>query len=162
MASLSTTFLPGGSYTVKAHYAGDGNFAASDDPTGVAVTVNKESSKLAIRYRHDRCRHREHNQHERHAVAYGSPYILRIDILNSTNTACQPLVTGGVTTGCAVDATGTVTIMDSINGAAAVPLDTGTFVINSFGHAEDQPIQLTAALTRCRRPTPGTSAITLS
>ena len=33
--------------------------------------------------------------------------------------------------------------MDSINGAAPVPLDTGTFVINSLGHAEDQPIQLT-------------------
>ncbi len=29
--------------------------------------------------------------------------------------------------------------MDSINGVAVVPLG---FVINSFGHAEDQPIQL--------------------
>jgi hypothetical protein len=76
---------------------------------------------------------------------YGSPYILRMDILNSTgtNSNCQPLVTNGATTGCAFDATGTVTITDSVNGAAAGPLDTSPFVINSAGHAEDQPIQLT-------------------
>jgi hypothetical protein len=77
------------------------------------------------------------------SVVYGSPYILRIDILNSSANACQPLVTGGTKTGCAFDATGTVTITDSVNGAAPVPLDTGTFTINSAGHAEDQPIQLT-------------------
>ncbi len=71
------------------------------------------------------------------SVAYGSPYILRIDILNSSGNACQPLQTGGTLTGCAVDATGTVKITD--NGSA---LDAGTFVINSAGHAEDQPIQL--------------------
>jgi subtilase family serine protease len=143
VASLSTTFLPGGSYTLKAHYAGDGNFAASDDPTGVSVVVNKESSKLQYGIVTFDPVTGNITSTNATAFGYGSPYILRIDILNSTNTACQPLVTGGVTTGCAVDATGTVTIMDSINGAAAVPLDTGTFVINSFGHAEDQPIQLT-------------------
>jgi hypothetical protein len=68
---------------------------------------------------------------------YGSPYVLRFDILNSSNNACQPLVAGGTTTGCAVDATGTVTITD--NGA---PLDQGAFPVNSEGHGEDQPIQL--------------------
>src|SRR5258708_37140683 len=77
------------------------------------------------------------------SVVYGSPYILRIDILNSSANACQPLVTGGTKTGCAFDATGTVTITDSVNGAAPAPLDTGTFKINSAGSAEDQPIQLT-------------------
>src|SRR5437016_10269948 len=79
------------------------------------------------------------------SVAYGSPYILRMDILNSigTSTNCQPLVQA-TNPGCAFDATGTVTITDSVNGAAPVPLDTGTFTINSAGHAEDQPIQLTA------------------
>src|SRR5947207_3743371 len=64
-----------------------------------------------------------------------------MDILNSTTSAC---VIGGTTAGCAFDATGTVTITDSFNGAAPAPLDAGTFPINSEGHAEDQPIQLTA------------------
>src|SRR5207245_7532557 len=60
---------------------------------------------------------------------------------NHTGTAtnCQPLVLNGVTSGCAFDATGSVAITDN-----AAPLDTGTFVINSAGHAEDQPIQLNA------------------
>jgi hypothetical protein len=146
VASLSTTFLPGGSYTVKAHYAGDGNFAASDDPTGVAVTVNKENSKVQYGIvTFDPVTGNITNTNAT-AFTYGSPYILRIDILNSTGntTNCQPLanVANPPVSGCAVDATGTVTIMDSINGAGPVPLDTGTFIINSRGHAEDQPIQL--------------------
>jgi len=140
VASLSTTLLPGGSYTVKAHYAGDGNFAASDDPTGVPVVVNKEASRLQYGIVTFDPVSGAIVSTNATSFAYGSPYILRIDILNSTNTACQSLVTGGVTTGCAIDATGIVTITD--NGS---PLDggTGTFVINSEGHSEDQPIQLT-------------------
>lgn len=140
VASLSTTFLPGGSYTLKAHYAGDGNFAASDDPTGVPVTVNKENSGLLYGIVTFDPISGAIVSTNATSLVYGSPYILRMDILNHTGTSanCQPLVTGGVTTGCAVDATGTVTITD--NGGS---LDTSPFVINSFGHAEDQPIQLT-------------------
>jgi len=64
-----------------------------------------------------------------------------MDILNHTGTTtnCQPLVTGGTTTGCAFDATGTITLKDNGN-----PLDGGSFPVNSEGHAEDQPIQLSA------------------
>jgi predicted secreted protein len=145
-ASLSTTFLPGGSYTVKAHYAGDGNFAASDDPTGVPVVVNKENSKVQYGIVTFDANNSIISTNAT-ALTYGSPYILRIDILNSAgnSTNCQPLanVANPPVSGCAVDATGMVTITDSINGAAPAPLDTGTFVINSFGHSEDQPIQLT-------------------
>jgi hypothetical protein len=39
----TTDLLPGGSYSVKAHYAGDGTYAPSDS-TAVAVTVNAEAS----------------------------------------------------------------------------------------------------------------------
>jgi hypothetical protein len=65
---------------------------------------------------------------------------LRFDILNSAGNAtnCQPLTTG-TNTGCAIDATGTVTITD--NGSA---LDQGAFPVNSEGSGEDQPIQLPA------------------
>jgi hypothetical protein len=70
------------------------------------------------------------------SFAYGSPYILRMDILNSSGAACQA-VTGGTTVGCAFDARGSLVITD--NGS---PLDAGTFPVNSNGSAEDQPIQL--------------------
>jgi hypothetical protein len=136
-ASLTNfTFLPGGTYSVKAHYAGDGNFAPSDDPTGVPVVVNKENSRL--QYELVTLDPTTGNIVSPNAttVTYGS-YFLRIDILNSTSNACQ-LLTGGTNTGCAFDATGTVTLTD--NGS---PLDGGTFSINSAGHAEDQLSDLT-------------------
>jgi len=136
-ATLTSTSLPGGSYNVKAHYAGDGTFAPSDDATGVPVVVNKENSQLqAGIVTFDAAG----NIVSTNATnfAYGSPYVLRFDILNSSGTACQPVVNRGITTGCAFDATGSVTITD--NGG---PLDQGTFPVNSRGNGEDQPIQLT-------------------
>jgi hypothetical protein len=137
-ATLPSTSLPGGSYNVKAHYAGDGTFAPSDDLTGVSVVVNKEPSILQIGIvTFDPVTGRPTSANSTN-FAYGSPYIFRMDILNSKGTAtnCQPITTG-VITGCAIDATGTVTATDG-----AAPLDAGTFPINSLGHAEDQPIQL--------------------
>jgi hypothetical protein len=142
IATFNTTFLPGSSsssYNVIAHYAGDGNFAPSDS-TGVPVVVNKENSSLQMGIvTFDQAGNILSTNAT--SFAYGSPYILRVDILNHTGTAtnCQPLVLNGVTSGCAFDATGSVTITDN-----AAKLDTGTFVINSAGHAEDQPIQLNA------------------
>ncbi len=44
----STIMLPGGSYNVTAHYAGNGTLAASDSTPGIPVVVNKESSKTEI------------------------------------------------------------------------------------------------------------------
>jgi hypothetical protein len=135
--TINTTFLPGGSYNVTARYAGDTTFAPSTSSPGVPVVVNKEASRLQYGIVTFDPASGAITSTNATSIVYGSPYILRIDILNSTNTACQLLVTNGVTTGCAFDATGTVTITD--NGS---PLDTGTFVINSAGHAEDQAIQL--------------------
>ncbi len=43
--ALPTNFLPGGTYPVFAHYAGDGTFAASDSPD-FSVTVTKEGSSV--------------------------------------------------------------------------------------------------------------------
>ena len=44
----TTNLLPGGSYTVTAHYAGDGIFAPSDSTPPVAVTVAPEASKIQL------------------------------------------------------------------------------------------------------------------
>ena len=46
--SASTNLLPGGSYTVTAHYAGDGTFAASNSSPGVPVTVSPEPSVTTV------------------------------------------------------------------------------------------------------------------
>lgn len=48
MASGTTGTLPGGSYTVTAHYAGDGTFAASDSSPGIPVTVTAEPSTTTL------------------------------------------------------------------------------------------------------------------
>jgi Pro-kumamolisin, activation domain/Bacterial Ig-like domain (group 3) len=137
-ASIQTTFLPGGTYNVTAHYAGDGTFAPSDS-AGIPVTVTKEnSSLLAEMITFDALGNVTSTNAT--SFAYGSGPILRVDILNHTATAgnCQPLVANGVITGCAIDATGSVTITD--NGSS---LPGSPFMINSVGHLEDQTIQLT-------------------
>jgi hypothetical protein len=40
--------LPGGTYTVSAHYAGDGTFAPSDSSPPIAVTVTSEGSTTTV------------------------------------------------------------------------------------------------------------------
>ena len=146
--TINGVILPGGTYNATAHYAGDGTFAASDS-AGVPITVNKENSLLQMGIVTFDIATGNITSTNGTSFMYGSPYILRFDILNrlGTNANCHPVVVTGqtpTTAGCAFDATGTVTITDSFNGAAPAPLDAGTFPINSEGHAEDQPIQLPA------------------
>src|SRR5258708_40337506 len=45
----NTTFLPGGSYNVIAHYGGDGTFAASDS-AAMPVTVNPQASQTVVSF----------------------------------------------------------------------------------------------------------------
>jgi len=78
--------------------AGDGTFAPSDS-TGVPITVNKENSRLQVGIVTFDIVTGNITSTNATSVAYGSPYILRMDILNSTNSACQPLATGGSNNG---------------------------------------------------------------
>jgi hypothetical protein len=140
-ATITTTSLPGGTYSLNARYAGDTNFASSTSSPGVTVTVNKENSRLQYGIvTFDALGNIASTNAT--SVVYGSPYILRMDILNSTTNVCQPLAPTPVTSGCAFDATGTVTFTDSASGTPP-GTGAGTFTINSAGHAENQPIQLT-------------------
>ncbi|MHB8652702.1 MAG: Ig-like domain repeat protein [Terriglobia bacterium] len=127
----TTTFLPGGTYNVTAHYPGDGSFGASDS-SPVQVTVNKESSQTQLGLVTFDLNGNVTSTTATTA-AYGSPYVLRVNVTNSTGQQCasNPVP-------CP---TGTVTLTD--NGQA---LDGGTFGLNSQGHLEDQPIQLTGGL----------------
>jgi subtilase family serine protease len=137
--TVSNFILPGGTYNVNARYAGDSTFASSVSTPGVPVVVGQENSRLQYGIVTS-APNGTITSTNATSFAYGSPYILRMDILNSlgTSTNCQPLIQT-TNPGCAFDATGTVTITD--NGSA---LDGGTFVVNSAGSAEDQPIQLAA------------------
>jgi hypothetical protein len=136
--TINSVILPGGSYSATAHYAGDGTFVASDS-VGVPVVVNKENSGLQMGIVTFDLVSGNITNSNATTFTYGSPYILRMDVLNSTGTTtnCKPLVTGGITSGCAFDATGTITLKD--NGSL---LDGGTFPVNSEGHSEDQPISV--------------------
>ncbi|PYU16017.1 MAG: hypothetical protein DMG37_03710, partial [Acidobacteria bacterium] len=134
--TIPGVILPGGTYNVTAHYAGDVAFAPSDS-VGVPITVSPENSRLQYGIVTFDLAGNVSSTPFATSFAYGSPYILRMDILKSTGT-CLPFIAGGGTGGCAFDATGTVTITDNGN-----PLDQGTFPVNSEGSGEDQPIQLT-------------------
>jgi len=138
MAPLSTTFLPGGSYGVTAHYAGDGTFGPSDS-NAVQVVVNKENSRLQYEIV-------LLNPITQNGTVGPTTYVygsalstLRMDILNSSAGLCQPtpIFSGADVSGCAIDSTGKVMVTD--NGS---PLDGGTFNVNAAGNVEDQNLQL--------------------
>ena len=130
--SYTTTVanFPGGSYSVQAHYAGDGSYAPSDS-NSVVLTVSPESSVTTLRSM-------LYNPSFGTTVAVGSgssfPYggflLLRADVAGVSGQG---------------SATGNITLND-----AGAPLDGGTFRLNSTSNTEDQSRSLS----------PGTHVIT--
>src|SRR5690348_9025302 len=131
-ASGSTNMLPGGTYNVFAHYAGDGTNGSSDSTPPVSVTVNPESSNPRVGLVTFDPTTGQVTSTNATTAPYGSPYILRADVLNAAGNQCAP--SGTPEFACP---TGTVTL--TANGQ---PLDLGTYTLNSQGYTEDQPIQL--------------------
>jgi subtilase family serine protease len=145
--SISTTFLPASAspYNLIAHYGGDGNFAASDS-NAISMTVPKQSSQVAVSF----VTFTGTNgttpvlSTSAQSVAYGSPYILRVDVENANRTPCENFSTGVVSFVCP---TGAIQLLS--NGG---PLNdfpnaqnanaTNAAKLNDRGFAEDQPIQL--------------------
>ena len=131
----TTNMLPGGSYTVTAHYPGDGTFAASDS-TPISVTVTPEPSKTqAAIFTFNPTGGAVTNSNAT-SFTYGSVYSLRSSVTNASGNLCAP--NGPQQYGCP---TGTVTLKDTFNGATN-PLDAGSYALNSNGYAEDQKIFL--------------------
>ena len=129
-ASGNTNLLPGGSYTVKAHYAGDATFGASDSST-IDVSVAAENSEAQFGFV---TFGPNGNVTATNAttVTYGSPYVLRVGVTNAAGTPCQPDPLGE--SACP---TGSVTLTDNNKS-----LDAGTYNLNSLGFFEDRTIQL--------------------
>lgn len=132
-ASGSTEMLPGGAYAVTAHYAGDATYAASDSGP-ISVTVNAENSLPQVLLETFDWNGNLVNGNASTA-AYGSPYLLRVNVENAAGAMCSPVATSGATaTACP---SGTVTLTN--NGS---PLDAGTYTLNSYGYFEDTAVQL--------------------
>jgi Pro-kumamolisin, activation domain/Bacterial Ig-like domain (group 3) len=147
----TTIFLPGGSYSVTAHYAGDGTFGASDSTPAIPVKVNPEPSKTQLALvTFDMNGNVIPNTG---TVEYGSPYVLRGDVTNNSGTPCTT-ESGPTTYACP---TGTLTVTDS-----GAPLDGGTFALNSQGYTEDILIQLPPGSHGLMASYPGDSSYSAS
>jgi len=138
--SGTTQNLPGGTYQVYAHYAGDGVNAPSDSsPT--TVTVTQESSKTFIVVPlYDASTGALLNGNTS-SVTYGSPYRIRVYVTNNSSTA-NP--SGPPTPTCdqvneITCPTGTVLLTG--NGAG---IDGGTYPLNNVGYTRDVNPTLTA------------------
>jgi hypothetical protein len=132
ITSAKTQSLPGGTYKVYAHYAGDGTNAPSDSPT-VQVSVGKEPSQTFIVVpTFDSLG----NQTSGNATTlqYGSNYIIRMYVANSSAAASTTGVPTGVcyTVNEQTCPTGSVTL--GANGSA---IDGGTFTLNNDGYTRD-------------------------
>jgi Pro-kumamolisin, activation domain/Bacterial Ig-like domain (group 3) len=131
--TANTTRLPGGTYTIVAHYAGDGTFAPSDSAP-FNITVSQQSSLTTIQmedYSNGPLNCFDSGPSNNSGdETYGGIYFLRVVVGNvgdqeSPVTGCYPLVTGSNVP------TGTVTLTD--NGG---PLGAGTYTINGRGYVE--------------------------
>ncbi len=131
-SSSKTQSLPGGTYTVYAHYAGDGTNAPSDSAP-VQVTVGKESSQTFIVVPSFDSSGNLLSGNA-NSVVYGSRYIIRMYVTNSSAAAGT---TGPPSPTCEnvnqfTCPTGSVALTG--NGA---PIDGGTFTLNNQGYTRD-------------------------
>jgi subtilase family serine protease len=142
--SGTTDLLPGGTYSVTAHYPGDGNYAASDS-NPISVTVSKENSQSQLFLETFNSSGTIVNPNTNTAV-YGSPYLLRVNVENSSGALCTP-VSPTSATSCP---TGAVTLTDNGN-----PLDAGSYTLNSYGYFEDFSVQLPGGTNSITATYPG-------
>jgi Pro-kumamolisin, activation domain/Bacterial Ig-like domain (group 3) len=139
VTNATTESLPGGTYNVTAHYAGDGLNAPSDS-TPVQVTVGQESSQTFIVVPTFDSNGGKLTNPNATSFVYGTPYSLQMYVTNA-QAAVSP--TGTPSPLCAqvnqlTCPTGTVSLTS--NGAAA---DRGSFALNNAGYAQDTAPVLT-------------------
>jgi hypothetical protein len=136
--SVPASLLPAGTYSLKAHYSGDSTYGAKES-TPIAVTLAKQNSTVLVSFMNAAGNLVTGSQ----TVAYGSPYILRVDVENASGTPCQN--SSGVTV--FVCPSGTITLKDNGSALADFPNaqnanSSSSATLNERGFAEDQPIQL--------------------
>jgi hypothetical protein len=134
VASGTTSALAGGSsYSVKAHYSGNGTYQPSDSGA-VTVTVAPEPSKTIITLPIFDPNTGRETGNTPTSVVYGSPMLVRVDVGNSQASqtfpeqpVCAPLT-------CP---TGSITLTDTVNGfTVSLPTPATGFVLNSGSFLE--------------------------
>jgi hypothetical protein len=126
----STDMLPGGTYGVTAHYAGNGTYGASDSTPPIQVTVSQEGSQTHVALLTFDPTTGQGTNSNATSAPYGSMAILRADVTNSSGQDCFPASQYSCPTG-------QVALTD--NGQS---LDLGAYKLNSEGYAEDQYPQI--------------------
>ena len=120
--STSLSGFPGGSYSVQAHYAGDGTFAGSDS-NAVPLTVNPEASNTKLQMLLVNPSSGVASSITSGATyPYGGLYLVRADVAGASAQG---------------SATGNIIFTD-----AGTPLGGGTFRLNSTSNTEDQTTAL--------------------
>jgi len=146
--SASTTNLPGGTYSVVAHYAGDGTFAPSDSAP-FPITVTPQGSQTGIVMvdfpgglgSPPVCAGSGQGGTEGGlgGESYGAIYFLQVVVDNPSDQPngqnCYPIISS------ASSPTGTVTLTDSpvpfgVPGYNPTPLGAGTYTLNGRGYLE--------------------------
>jgi hypothetical protein len=124
----STQFLPGGTYTVVAHYPGDGTFGASESNPPISVTISAENSTAAVTVGAVNLAAQTVSTLSASpaAVPYGVLNLIRVDVTGNSSHE--------------ETATGNVTVTDSFTGGLVGPTGSpaSTLTLNSEGYLEDQ------------------------
>ena len=116
--SASLGSFPGGSYSVQAHYAGDGIYAPSDS-NAISLTVTPESSVTTLQaLLYNPSSGNSTSLSNNATYPYGGVITLRAQVAGASGQGT---------------ATGNVVLTDS-----GAPLDGGTFRLNSTSNTEDQ------------------------
>lgn len=148
--SSSTNLLPGGTYSVTAHYAGDGTYGASDSaPVQVSITPEGSQTHIAL-LTFDPISGVETSSNAASIVYGASLNILRVDVANNSGQGCASAVPYGCPSG-------QVTLTD--NGQ---PLDLGGYALNNLGYAEDQAVQFSFGANKVAASYSGDSSFNTS
>jgi hypothetical protein len=132
ITGAKTQNLPGGTYTVTAHYAGDGTNAPSDSAP-VSVTVAPESSQTFIVIpTFDSVGQQTSGNGS--SVPYGSSYIIRMYVTDKTGTLNPTGAPGSTCDKINLLTCPTGSVALASNGT---PVDQGTFSLNSAGYTRD-------------------------
>ena len=134
--SGTTQSLPGGSYTVSAHYAGNGTDAPSDSTPPISVTVTPEASKtLANLITFDI--NGNSISYTASSATYGSGYgIFRVDVGDSNASVSS---SAGISSNCSRRITGCPTGSLALS-SSGTSLGTGSMALNILGYAETPPL----------------------
>jgi hypothetical protein len=127
LTGTSTTFLPGGTYTVAAHYPGDGKFGASESaPITVTITAENSTAAVTVGSVNLPAQTVSTLSASPGAVPYGVLNLIRVDVTGNSSHE--------------ETATGNVTVTDSFTGGLVGPTGSpaSTFTLNSEGYLEDQ------------------------